>query len=170
MHCTEFLSLYSDYRDGLIADLRVSRRVRDHLESCAACRRYDEVIRRGVAVLRGAQINHPSLGCELNLPRQDVEWVDEAFELRPGRFTGAVMLAAAIALFVWEGRGAPHDGEIAGPGVIPAAPHAVANPGPPFVHFVTRPAALPTAPPGVAPPPASADAATLTLYQPTPDR
>ncbi len=171
MHCTEFLYLYSDYRDGLITDLRVSRRVRDHLETCAACQRYDEVIRRGVAVLRGAEIGRPPLGIEREVSRPNgMGLVDETLELRSGRFAGAIMLAAAIALFVWEGLGTSPDGQISAPRVTQAAPHAVANPGPPFVHFVTRPTALPTTPPRVPPPPTSGDAATLTLYQPTPDR
>lgn len=49
--CRWFLAVYSDYRDGrLDADARAE--VAAHMAECDSCRRYDRVIRTGVAVLR----------------------------------------------------------------------------------------------------------------------
>ena len=49
--CRWFLELYSDYRDDrLEAEPRAA--VIAHMGECSSCRRYDRVIRTGVAVLR----------------------------------------------------------------------------------------------------------------------
>ena len=53
-----FLQLYSDYRDDrLDHDTRAA--VIAHMAECAPCRRYDRVIRTGVAVLRDSLRKHP---------------------------------------------------------------------------------------------------------------
>ena len=54
MRCSEFLELYSDYRDGLIADPDLARSVRNHLRHCAKCASYDARVARGVMALRAA--------------------------------------------------------------------------------------------------------------------
>jgi hypothetical protein len=162
MRCPEFLTLYSDYRDGVIVDLGVMRRVRQHLDECTQCRRYDAIIRRGVATLRGAELK--------GVPRASWGTPDEEIlEPAPARSMGALVLLAALTLLVWEGRGTPDDGDAA-PG-IPRTPRpvAIANPGVPFVRFVDHTTPEPAADPAPAPDQPAISPA-LTLYQPTPDR
>lgn len=50
MSCADFLSLFSDYRDGLLT-VEVQRRVEAHLDACDSCRRYRRVVDRGVELL-----------------------------------------------------------------------------------------------------------------------
>src|SRR5437879_11872727 len=54
MTCAELLDRYTDFRDGLISAPRELRRFQRHLAQCAACRRYDTAVRRGVLALRAA--------------------------------------------------------------------------------------------------------------------
>lgn len=51
MDCKEFLSSYTDYRDGLLSDGEGAR-AEVHLSGCASCRRYTEVVSKGVRELR----------------------------------------------------------------------------------------------------------------------
>lgn len=60
MRCSQFLDLYSDYRDGLIADPRVESEVRMHLRQCKRCMNYDATISRGVMALRATSDINPS--------------------------------------------------------------------------------------------------------------
>src|SRR4051812_49589771 len=48
MNCSDFLSSYSDCRDGVIADALHNRKMREHLTRCLACARYDASVRHGV--------------------------------------------------------------------------------------------------------------------------
>lgn len=152
MHCPEFLTLYSDYRDGVIAEFAVRRRVREHLNECARCRRYDAVIRHGVAVLRSAELEGPTW-----LPSDLTH--EESTEPAPARYAGALVLLAALSLLVWEARGTPDGSEPV------TQPVAVANPGLPFVRFVAHAPRHPAPEPDLTPvdpdisPP-------LTLYPP----
>jgi anti-sigma factor RsiW len=50
-NCRSFLERYSDLADGLLAPTEAAA-MRRHMASCARCRRYDRVVRRGVQVLR----------------------------------------------------------------------------------------------------------------------
>ena len=52
MRCSEFLEIYSDYRDGLIADPDLARSVQRHLRHCTRCMDYDALVSRGVMALR----------------------------------------------------------------------------------------------------------------------
>lgn len=52
MHCSDFLELYSDYRDGLLSDPATVRRVHRHLRGCRRCMNYDALVSRGVMTLR----------------------------------------------------------------------------------------------------------------------
>ena len=51
MTCQSFLQGFSEYRDG-VADPAFRRAAEDHLRSCPDCRRYREVVERGLEVLR----------------------------------------------------------------------------------------------------------------------
>src|SRR5207244_11245137 len=60
MTCAELLDRYTDFRDGLISAPRELRRFERHLAQCAACRRYDTAVRRGVLALQAAATIEPS--------------------------------------------------------------------------------------------------------------
>lgn len=49
--CRMFLERYSDLADGLLGPGEEAA-MRGHMVVCGSCRRYDRVVRRGVAVLR----------------------------------------------------------------------------------------------------------------------
>ncbi|MEE9208176.1 MAG: zf-HC2 domain-containing protein [Gemmatimonadota bacterium] len=51
MNCQAFLDAYTEYRDGLLDDLRLAD-VERHLATCESCRRYDSVYCRGIELLR----------------------------------------------------------------------------------------------------------------------
>jgi len=51
MDCQEFLSSYTDYRDGLLSDRDVAR-AEVHLSGCESCRRYRRVVDEGIRELR----------------------------------------------------------------------------------------------------------------------
>ena len=53
MDCTQFLSEFSDFRDGLLDDRRAALAER-HLADCRSCRRYRRVVDDGVRALRTA--------------------------------------------------------------------------------------------------------------------
>ncbi len=55
-----FIALYSDYRDDRL-DAESRAEMIAHMAECASCRRYDRVIRRGVAVLRDSAAEVPDL-------------------------------------------------------------------------------------------------------------
>lgn len=156
MRCPEFLTLYSDYRDGVIAEIAVRRRLREHLNQCARCRRYDTVIRRGVAMLRGTELEGPAW-----VPSDLVH--EEPLEPAPARYAGALVLLAALSLLVWEGRGTPDEREAV------TRPVAIANPGLPFVRFAASTPSDPAPEPD--PTPVDPDISPqLTLYPPPSDR
>lgn len=170
MHCPEFLALYSDYRDGLIANLEVLRQVRRHLADCPRCRRYDAAIRWGVATLRGTELDvisggprairvHDRADFGMGEPRMPV----------PAGFMGGLMLAAAFTLLAWETVAV--DTGVETRAVDSPRPNliVIANPGVPFVRFVHSPSQ--DREDGQ---PAITDSVTIqpafTLYRPTPQR
>ncbi|MEN8145069.1 MAG: zf-HC2 domain-containing protein [Gemmatimonadota bacterium] len=50
MNCEAFLDLYTEYRDGLLDELRLAKAER-HLATCESCTRYDSVFCRGIELL-----------------------------------------------------------------------------------------------------------------------
>jgi len=51
MNCSDFLSRFTDYRDGALAPTEVET-LESHLRDCEACRRYRTVLERGSNLLR----------------------------------------------------------------------------------------------------------------------
>ncbi len=100
MNCSEFLELYSDYRDGCLDDRSVALSVRKHLSECDACMRYDALICRGVMSLRSSGELEPTRPISLNWIRILPDSEEPASPM-PTKFAGALMVAAAIALLVW---------------------------------------------------------------------
>lgn len=104
MKCSEFLARFSDFYDGGAPEPdRVAFSA--HLEGCASCRRYLEVVRRGVDLLREL----PPIEPREDLPerlRHAVYSLEEERRRRrssPGASGVMAMVAAAavLAMLVW---------------------------------------------------------------------
>ncbi len=99
MRCSDFLSLYSDYRDGTLRSPWLRRRLLQHLASCDECARYDGILNTGIDALRSVEPIEPSdrfrvrLRCRLALaqrrtPRATFPW--------PARVAAAAIVAALL--------------------------------------------------------------------------
>jgi hypothetical protein len=135
MICQEFLDRYTEFRDGLIAAPRELRRFQRHLVQCAACRRYDVAVRRGVAALQDVETIEPSTDfrrrLDARLARERA--LAAAVPARAGLVAAMLVLVALSLLVVEAGRRPQMVQALALP---PAAfPKPVANPGLPFVSF-----------------------------------
>ncbi len=107
MHCSEFLELYSDHRDGLIADRAQSARIGRHLEGCTRCMEYDARISRGVIALKATHDIEPSAHFLSQLDRRlarttGLALVDEPVPVPSAGIMVAIMLLAALALAITE--------------------------------------------------------------------
>ncbi len=146
MRCTEFLATYSDFRDGLIDDPGLERRVIDHLLACPRCMQYDARVARGVTLLRTLSDLEPSARSCRQLKSQvgmAPLRLEEPVRPAPAGVLGGLMVATAVILLVWSvGGGEPRAGfeavaadvEMALPAARPL-PAIVAIPSPPFVSF-----------------------------------
>jgi hypothetical protein len=105
MRCSNFLQLYSDYRDGLIEDPRLEGDVRQHLTECSRCMDYDASIARGVMLLKATSDIGPSLRFTRRLKSRlsqddgESEVGENARSVHAGIMV-VLMMAAAIALAV----------------------------------------------------------------------
>jgi hypothetical protein len=137
MHCTDFLEHYSAYRDGLVEDQGLLRRLRQHLLVCPQCMRYDARLARGVTVLRSLNEVHPSprfrrrLAARLAAPTTEAE---QPVVPAPAGIVAALMLLAAAALFLWHGSSNVPQTEVVEQ-AAPPAPVVVVSPRVPFVGF-----------------------------------
>lgn len=138
MRCSQFLTLYSDFRDGCIRDPRLKRRVNHHVRSCQRCARYHRAVSEGVQLLRSLADPEPSEAFRPGLRKRLLEEArtDQPLTAPPPRFAATLMLAAAVALFTGEGS-APSPDDRDQPTTQPPRPMPMvtANPGPPFVSF-----------------------------------
>ncbi len=135
MTCAEFLQRYTDFRDGLMTTPRDLRRFSRHVAQCAACRRYDAAVRRGVSALQAAETIEPSPEFRRRL---DARLARErrAHHTVPARagVAAALFVAAAVALVALEGVRRP---PVAQAPVLPPVPFLkpVVHTGVPFVSF-----------------------------------
>lgn len=105
MQCSEFLQIYSDYRDGLIGDPELARRVGHHLRTCPRCMNYDALVSRGVMALRSTSDIEP----RARLRRRSLERAacrtlrPEATDVRPTHagVMVAFMVLTAAATVIW---------------------------------------------------------------------
>ena len=67
MRCKDFLALHSDFRDGVITDPSMERRMRQHRSRCRSCDRQAEALELGVTVLRDLEEVEPSDRFRVNL-------------------------------------------------------------------------------------------------------
>src|SRR5205085_10533831 len=111
MTCAEFLEHYTDFRDGLITAPRELRRFTRHLAQCAACRRYDAALRRGVLALQAAQTIELSPAfrrrLDARLARERQAGAHRQVPARAG-IAAALFVAAALAMVAGGGVGRPH--------------------------------------------------------------
>lgn len=104
MTCQEFLDGYSDYLDGELDEARAAR-WQEHASQCESCRRYDEVLRQGLSLVRDLPAIEPSPDFASKLHRRI--WGMEMDDDVGGSSTslGAVAslaIAAALALIAWS--------------------------------------------------------------------
>lgn len=104
MRCAEFLDRYTDYRDGLITAPDEARECERHLARCAACRRYDVAVRRGVRALQASATIELSPDFRRHLDAR-LERERRAARQVPARarVAAALFLAAALGLVAREG-------------------------------------------------------------------
>lgn len=133
MDCSEFLELYSDYRDGRLENAGVARSVREHLRECDACMRYDALICRGVMALRSADELEPSRALSFSGVNVVPDSADSVSPT-PAKFAGGLMVAAAIALLLWPQSEEP----VTQPPIARADP-----PPPPPANVLPEPKPLP---------------------------
>ncbi|HUF11853.1 MAG TPA: zf-HC2 domain-containing protein [Longimicrobiales bacterium] len=104
MNCREFLERYSEYADGLLPSAEATR-LRSHAESCAACARYDRVVRRGAELARDLLPRvHVSGEFEHRVRHRLFHVRDEVARRRAG--TSSVYVAAATVVLLGAGAGA----------------------------------------------------------------
>lgn len=134
MTCTEFLERYTDFRDGLIAAPREVRRFTRHVALCAACRRYDTAVRRGVLALQAAESIAPSADFRRRL---DARLARERSGRRVPAGAGiavALFIAAALALVAHESVRRPSVAQAPALPPVPF-PRPVVHAGVPIVSF-----------------------------------
>ncbi len=130
MRCSQFLDLYSDYRDGLITDPCLEGEVRMHLRHCRCCMNYDAAISRGVMALRATNNIQPSHPIHHDSYHSQPASSEAAPELEGVKAAHAgimagLMTVAAVAILIWSGP-APEE-ERSSP------PVATASSAPPFM-------------------------------------
>ena len=137
MTCGEFLSRYTDFRDGLIGAPREARRFERHLATCPSCRDYDATVRRGVVALQAMPTLTMSAGFRHRLESRLASERDQSAlppARRRARVAATLLVAAALALIMLEGRSHPTVALTASLPPVPF-PKPVARAGLPFVSF-----------------------------------
>ena len=138
MTCQEFLARYTDYRDGLINAPREARRFSRHLATCAACRRYDGALQRGVGALRTVPDTELDGAFRRRLDRRlAAERASVGRPVMPARPAVAAALLVAVALGLLALESARRVPMTASAPSLPPVPFPkpVAQAGLPFVSF-----------------------------------
>lgn len=110
MDCIEFLDGYSDYDDSLVTRAEAES-FRRHMEECAACARYDRVLRKGRMLAR--QVEAPAPEGDFVPRLEERLWMEAGprSSVAPAVAGGFLTLALAAVLGVWvfqiDGPGAP---------------------------------------------------------------
>ena len=147
MDCSEFLSKYSEFRDGLFTDPGVPLALERHRRACRRCARYHAAVSRGVDALRALEEIEPSPAFRRELRARLAAAVLSARPqpaLTPAGVAAAVLVAVAGALLLYEGLATRRPGPLAGE--RQSVPIVIVNPSVPFVSFTPsdapRPASL----------------------------
>jgi anti-sigma factor RsiW len=151
MECSEFLSGFSDFRDGLLSSDE-SNGFHTHLESCPSCRRYAQVLSTGVDLLRALPAAAPREDFRARL-RHSIYSIEEERRRRrvPRGGVGMMSLVAMAAIvsvavctpFFWESNPSVELPAIVAQEPAPAAPIAPVLPR--SVPAATNVVALPLA-------------------------
>jgi len=106
MTCSEFLARFSEYRDE-DPTLTDREAFACHLDSCTSCRRYGEVLSRGVALLRESESLRPRADIQERI-RHSI-YTREEEQSRKGRhsfdasgFVAVAAVGALVAFMVWS--------------------------------------------------------------------
>ncbi len=94
--CRWFLDVYSDYRDNRLDSCSRNLAIA-HIADCPRCRRYDRVLRTGVAVLRDEESASGGQGLEVATLR-DLAWRQERTESHALGMAGSGMTTAGLVL------------------------------------------------------------------------
>jgi anti-sigma factor RsiW len=112
MNCCEFRENHSDFADGLLPSQEEAE-ASAHLAACAACRRFDAVLRAGLDVLRAL----PSVGVSRGFGQRLRERLRDELAVRmPGvagwsGVVGTLLMVATVGVIGWdllESRAAHH--------------------------------------------------------------
>lgn len=126
MHCSEFLSHYSAFRDRVGVDQDLILSLELHLAECSQCARYHQSVSRGVEVLQLHDAIEPSPDFRHRLRgRLAASAANQAVLPGPAGVAAALMLASALALGVYE---AAHSRRIGGEPVARAPRTAATMP------------------------------------------
>lgn len=108
MNCQEFLDRYSEYLDEEMEPPE-RERVERHMAECASCRRYDDVMRRGLSLVRQLPPVEISadferrLHCRIRELEMGGGFGDESTGRSPGASVAvSLAIAAALALIAWS--------------------------------------------------------------------
>lgn len=130
MTCSDFLTHYSSYRDGLAQPAQAAAML-VHLSVCPSCARYDRAVREGVEALRNSSIE-PSSRSRVRIRVA----VALTRRIRHTRFSWPAALAASLvvtAVFVEGVTHSSQDIQRAAPLPSRPAPRIAARPSYPFV-------------------------------------
>lgn len=103
MICQDFLARYSEFVDGEM-DPRRAARMQEHLVDCAACARYDRVVRQGTELVRGLPEVEPPYDFFPRLQHRIYNLEEDLRSRRDASTTGAAVslaVAGALALLAW---------------------------------------------------------------------
>jgi hypothetical protein len=107
MNCTEFQAHFSDYYDAT-GDARFMAAASTHLDGCAECRRYRDVVEQGIQVLRAAPAQSVS-GDFLPRLQHRIYHLEDGPRLTRGETAGsatttttALAIAMLIAVAAWS--------------------------------------------------------------------
>ncbi|MBI4545022.1 MAG: hypothetical protein HY703_07505 [Gemmatimonadetes bacterium] len=103
MTCDQFLARHSEYLDGLMDPLDGAR-WREHADDCAACGRYDSVVREGLRLVQSLPAVEASGDFEWRLRHRLLHLEDESWP--PPRGSGgnsavALVVAGVLAVIAW---------------------------------------------------------------------
>ncbi|MGH7446102.1 MAG: zf-HC2 domain-containing protein [Longimicrobiales bacterium] len=156
--CDEFVAGHSEYVDGLLSPPAAAR-LAAHAAACAACARYDRVVRKGRDLVRDLPDAQPSNDFELRLQHRIFHLEDaDVLQPRTGGAAAALGVAAVIALLAWSPMLVVPDAGTAAASFEQAAPAYFASDAVPlFTQSAWYPMTMPAAP-------AHQTSATLAMF------
>lgn len=104
MRCSQFKKHYSEFRDSLITSPVLKREMEHHLAICERCSRHNRAFEHGLYLIREAGDIEPPSGFHRSVMRSVTlnARTPEPVVPAPPAIAAAAMLAAAVAVFVFE--------------------------------------------------------------------